>query len=144
MTSSIPQFVGKLQKAPETLKQGQTAAVKQAAMAAKTAFLHAPGKPSKVARKTVGVNFRMFGTDSALVRYTGPAHLVNNPTKPHQIAPKRRKAVRLRDGSLRSVIEHPGTTGKHFYEKAKPVAAKAATAAYTSETRQQLRKVFGG
>lgn len=62
----------------------------------------------------VGVRYDIKGTDNptALVRATGPLHLVENPVKAHEIKPKRRrgktkKAV-VTPAGPRASVQHPG------------------------------------
>ena len=93
------------------------------------------------------------GGRSVVVTYTGPAHLVNNPTKPHRIEPKRARGNRRRgrgssvlviNGDVRMWANHPGTRGKNFYQKARAVAVQKLPNVYAkSGITQPLRKVFG-
>lgn len=83
-------------------------------------------------RKAIGVRYDIKNQRSNLadgtlvVTYTGPAHLVNNPTAAHVILPKRRPGSRRRrgaraltiEGNLRARANHPGTPGKGFAQRA--------------------------
>lgn len=83
-------------------------------------------------RKVVSARYDVSADGkSAIVTYVGPAHLVNNPTRPHRIEPRRRRGVRGRrrgataltiEGNVRMWANHPGTSGKHFFEKARAIA----------------------
>ena len=97
--------------------------------------------------------------DTALVRYTGPAHLLNNPTRPHSIVSRKNRGTRrgrgsrtsgvgargaiLVNGSPKAFAMHPGTKGLHFYERARNMAVQTAPRVYRTEgLLGPLRKVF--
>ena len=98
----------------------------------------------RVAGGRIGVRYDIQGGGgqhaTAVVRYTGPAHLVNNPTRAHRIEPRRPRGVRTRrrrgaqaltiGGNLRAWANHPGTGGKRFYQRAKIVAHQTAPRVY--------------
>jgi hypothetical protein len=94
---------------------------------------------------TVSCDVRGAGSSaSALVGYRGPAQLVNDRTSAHMIYPRRR-ALRFRagDGGFATSAHHPGTTGKHFYEKAKVVIKKQAPNTYgKAAMTEPLARVF--
>jgi len=108
-------------------------------------------------RKLIGARYdykaKGLGEGSVVVTYTGPAHLVNNPTRPHRIEPRRPRGVRTRrrrgasvlviNGSPRAWANHPGTSGKHFFEKARGVAVRTAPRVYAQkQLTEPLRKAF--
>lgn len=142
----------KFERLATDLRDSQSALLSKAAMASKIAFLAAPGAPhgklqgvgTKGAR--VGVKYRVFGT-TAVVRWFGPAHLVNNPTKAHDITPKKRgrrsgkKAVVV-NGQPVARSHTKGTRGKHFFEIGKKVAVKEATKVVQSGNLNTIRNVF--
>lgn len=113
-----------------TMQRDQRKAIEASALAAKTALLAAPGAPKflrgvgrKGARVGVRYDVKGVGNPTALVRWFGPAHLVNNPTKAHTIAPRGRTrrrgnamALNTPDGP-RAKANHPGTRGKRFFQK---------------------------
>jgi hypothetical protein len=95
----------------------------------------------RVARGKIGVRYDIRGNGPravALVRYVGPAHLANNPTKPHRIDPRRARGSRRRrgaraltiGGNVRAWANHPGTRGKGFFQKAKTAAVATAPRVY--------------
>ena len=73
------------------------------------------------AGKRVGAKYTLKGVGgntSAVVKATGPLQLLERDTKPHKIAPRRRrgqakaKALRLANGKFAATVNHPGTKGK--------------------------------
>lgn len=106
----------------------------------------------KVARGKIGVRYDIKGGGQravALVRYTGPAHLANNPTSAHRIEPRRRRGSRRRrgaraltiGGNVRAWANHPGTRGKGFFQRAKAAAITTAPRVYArSGLTEPLRR----
>lgn len=163
------EFAGKIRTAGSNLKQSKQKAVKAGAQRAQRVFATAPGVPHTVDHKKVVVSLRMVG-DDAIVRYTGAAHLVNNPTKPHLIRPKQflgtrgsgkrvqkgasllaafgldahsgRGGIKLKDGGIRRSVMHKGTKGKHFFQHAVPVARKSAVSEMRKVAVGEATKVF--
>jgi hypothetical protein len=100
-------------------------------------------------RKTVGL-----GEGSVVITYTGFAHLMNNPTRAHLILPRRRPGVRTRrkqaaralyfgGDEFASRAPHPGTRGKHFFERAKAICERTLPDVYArKQLTEPLRKVF--
>lgn len=109
-------------------------------------------------RKAINVRYTIRGEGAraaALVGYSGPAHLVNNPTRAHTIYPRRRPGGRTRrrgatvlrfnagDGGFAPSARHPGTQGKHFFEKARAIITKQAPRTYGRVgVTEPLRRVF--
>jgi hypothetical protein len=97
----------------------------------------------------IGAGFDLIGVanPTALVRARGPFHLIERDTKPHTISPRARrrggKAVRLADGSVRRSVEHPGTRGKHPFEKAVRASMPLVPLVYGREQTKALARVFG-
>lgn len=143
----------KFERLASDLRDSQPQLLAKAAMTAKVAFLAAPGAPhgklkgvgTKGAR--VGVKYTIFG-ETAVIRWFGPAHLVNNPTKAHKITPRNKsrggtvkKAVTAGGGAYASVTR-PATSGKHFFEIGRKVAVKEATKVVQSANVSTIRNVF--
>jgi hypothetical protein len=95
----------------------------------------------RVARGRIGVSYSVKGSGQAaqaIVKYTGPAHLVNNPTQAHPIFPRRFAGSRRRrgasaltiNGDVRAWARHPGTSGKGFFQRAKFAAEATAPRVY--------------
>jgi hypothetical protein len=83
----------------------------------------------------VGAKYDVSGgtNPTAVIRATGPLHLIDRDTDPHTIAPRKRrgaKALRLANGSFAASVRHPGTRGKHVWGKG------------IGKTRAGTRRVF--
>ncbi len=116
------------------------------------------GRLSGVGRNggRIGVRYTIqASTSGPVVRVgmTGQAHLLERDTKPHAIPAevtatgrkrkRGRKALVLADGGVRSrVAKHPGTTGKHPWEKALNSALPKVPKAIDVATKAALAKVF--
>ena len=152
-------------------------AIDRTAMAVKTVFLQTLREAgvsgsTKVSR---GIKVRYDkkdrqGRPGAFVRYTGAAHLLNNPTgkystsrrsvrQPYGIVSKKNRGTRaarssresgvgtrgaiLVNGQPKAYARHPGTKGLHFFEKAVPIARRIAPLTYHKAGPQAaMRKVF--
>lgn len=135
-------------------------AVNEGALAAKTIMLASAASkglnPSdKLAGRRWNVRYDVKGTQNptALVRYTGPFHLFDNPTAPHVITAKKlgqRTSRRSRQsiastsgrsvfggfgarggakaltigGNFRAYANHPGTSGARSFPAAKSIAQR--------------------
>lgn len=141
MTQSLAQFAARTRNfGPElqsNLKRGISAAALhtkrsiEAEMSAAGVGKRLSGVGTRGAR--IGVRYDVRGTDNpvALVRATGPFHLVERSTRAHSITPKKRARRAQRKRALaipgvgpRASAQHPGTRGKHAFakgvERAKP------------------------
>lgn len=93
-TSRSPaEFVGKIHKVGQATDRHRKQAVTEAAFAAKkmmlaTAAANGVSPGGKIARRPWGVSYSVRGGElpTAIVKFTGPFHLVNNDTLPHYIA----------------------------------------------------------
>lgn len=153
--TSFAEFAVKSNRMAGEIGRLETNTVKTAALAVKTSVLGQiqaagvrGGRMRGVGKRgaRVGVSFTVFG-HSALVRATGPLHLLERPTKAHRIGRSTRSATSglpLVDASgqdikrrvvvipgvgVRAWADHPGTKGKYPWKKgvaaARPIAAKA-------------------
>jgi hypothetical protein len=113
-----------------------------AALAAKGVFIAsaagAVGRRPQGKRKVIGARYDIKGNGphaTAVVYYTGAAHLLLNPTRPHRIEPRRPRGSRTRrrrgataltiGANVRAWANHPGTAGKDpGARRAKAAAAK--------------------
>lgn len=114
----------------------------------------APRGRLNVGRKgaRVGVRYTLAG-NTAVVKMTGPAQLIERDTKAHRIPRatvgrgRRQRAntkvVVIPGVGVRASAAHPGTRGKHPWEKglraALPAIPKAAADAYFAPLRQVFR-----
>lgn len=135
-TSTSPAaFVEKIDAATRAIASNRPA-IQATALHAKMLFIGSAaasgvgrGAGRSPVSKKVSAKYDLRGGEqdaSALVRYTGPAHLLNDRTKAHVI--RRRKSARTegRGGGInipgvgvRRYAMHPGTKGLHFAERAK-------------------------
>jgi hypothetical protein len=154
-TRSIEQFSHKIVEAGDVLRKRQRDIVTAGAQVTKESFLAAAAargvKPGgKIAGKPWSVRYAIqTGAETtATVRFVGPFHLVDRPTRPHPIATRtgrrgRRsrtgaKALSLADGTYRAVVEHPGTRGKRIFDAAKVLAGRSAPKAMEAKVRSIL------
>lgn len=124
-TSSSPgELVRKLSKAGGAIDGAARDGVFKAALLVKTSVLsemhttRLRGVGKKGAK--IGVRFDVKGTKNptALIRATGPFHLLERDTKAHDITPKKKKkALSIPGVGPRASAHHPGSRGKHPWEK---------------------------
>lgn len=157
-STSGKQLAAKMLRAAGAIEVGSNAGVRAAALLITESVRRELGNAGVSNRLSgvgksgaaIGVGFTMvgqaFGNPTALVKMRGPAQLVERDTKPHEIGVRTRsgkKGVRLPDGSVRRRIpRHPGTTGKHPFEKGVNNAKSQAGAAFQTGVQAALRKVF--
>jgi hypothetical protein len=126
-------FLRKIDKLGTATDRSRQAVVNEGAFAAKRVMLASaaakgwhPG--SKIAGRGWNVSYSVRGT-TAVVRYTGPFHLVNNPTKAHRIEPGRRRGRKAKalniGGNPRAYAFHPGTRGKRIFQAAKVIVTRS-------------------
>lgn len=90
----------------------------------------------------IGVRYDQRNKDVE-VRMTGPAHLIERDTKPHPIGPRKKKALTLAGGQVRSFVgDHPGTKGKHPFEKGVNRVLPRLTAIVLAEQVKSMRRIF--
>jgi hypothetical protein len=164
-SATVGQFTGKLDKLGKELADTDRP-LTATALRGKQIFLASAaaagvlGSTPAGKRKRVGARYdtknkkSSLGVGTVVIFYTGPAHLTNNPTRAHQILPRRRvgsrtrrkqaaKALRFPDGDFASSAPHPGTSGKHYYERARAICEQALPRTYASEgLTAALRRVF--
>lgn len=157
--AAVKVFTGRLEKMPEVVRQAGVKTINEAALLTKQAFLAAPGAPrflrgvGKRGAK-VGVRYKLLGgtsNPSAVVRWWGPAHLVNNPTKAHDIKPRgssgrRRSGAKalLINGDMRASSHRKATTGKHFFEAGREAARIALPRVHQRAVHDGLATIFKG
>lgn len=152
-TSTTPaQMSAKLNRLANEIKDTRRP-LNAAALAAKQAFIAAePGvvghRIPRRSRGRVNVRYDIRG-NTAVVRFTGPAHLALNPTRPHRIVPRRRRRGGARraltiNGDFAGSANHPGTAGKDpGARRAKAAAAKVVPKVYhQAGVVTPLRRIF--
>lgn len=91
----------------------------------------------------VSVRYRLTGSGqvhTARIYPIGPVWWLRG-TRPHDIAPKRRKAVKFPDGQVRSGgVRHPGTRNRSTWERDKDRAAPEAAKAMAGHFAELVRK----
>jgi len=114
-SSSVDQLTGKLNKLAKDMND-PTAALNVVGLEAKNIFLAsaasagAAGKTLSGKRKPIGARYDLnnkkskgLGTGQMIVTYTGPAHLINNPTSRHFIGARRLGSRRRLSGKAARV-----------------------------------------
>lgn len=96
----------------------------------------------------IGVRYDIKGTQNptALVRATGPFQLIERDTKAHKIEPKKRRSGKraiVTPQGPRAWAFHPGTKGKHPWEKGVQLAIPKVRTTMVSEQAKSLRRFFG-
>lgn len=154
---STAEFVGKINRAGDAFRKAERDALNEAAFAGKKIIegsirsvvpdlrMSMGGRNAKV-----GVRYDIKGTrnPSALMRATGPLHLVENDTSPRVIPKARRrrgarKMLRLPDGGIRRSVNHPGTKGQQPFAEGRKAAEPVMTKMIRSRYVKVARGVFG-
>lgn len=95
--------------------------------------------------RRVGVRYDLLD-HAARVKMTGPAQLLERPTKPHRIPRDtrrgRRKKVFIPGVGVRSAVQHPGTHGKYPWAKGLTQARPKIGRACADEFFAPIRSVF--
>lgn len=148
---------------PKANRAGTEAAalvVTTAVRAAATAKGVGPGQPLRgfLPRKVTinaGYNVKGYENATALVkaRPAGVAAMVNNGTKPHVIAARRRPGVRTRRRGARALrlpngfatsVQHPGSPGLRYWQDGVAVGAREAPLAWKRAHDTSIRREFTG
>lgn len=151
-TSKSPfEFAAKCGAAAEaarsSAKLGTEAAAlvtKRTILARSPSFLRGVGKKGR----KIGVRYQVTHGEagsSALVFATGPFQLIERDTKAHRIPRERGKKKRyvvIPGVGVRASANHPGTKGKHPFEKGVAEAAPLALRAYDAALMTELRRIF--
>ena len=137
-TSRNPaEFVGKIERAAVALRKAERDTLNEAAFAGKQIIegsirgvvpdmrMSMGGRNAKV-----GVRYDIKGSinPTALMRATGPLHLVENNTSPRVIPKARRgrrgarKTLVMPDSRFRRSVKHPGTKGQQPFERGRKAA----------------------
>lgn len=157
VSTSADELAGKLIQGSRAVQFGTVAGVAEAAITGKIIFLaNLPNRTMSNVPAKLGARFDIkgIGHPTALVRYTGPAHLLNNPTGAHTINPRGRtrtaggrkrggaKALKFGQGQFAAYARHPGTSGKGFFQRAVPQVYAAAPKAIHRGVHARMARVF--
>lgn len=101
------------------------------------------------ARLSVGFDApRSTSNPVALVRARGPWQLIENRTRAHTIVAKRRRRAQTRRAAVltpagpRASVNHPGTRGKHPWERGVRVAEPRILPTMQAEVHAAMVKAF--
>lgn len=165
-TVSTPeQFAHKVGRLPTHLQKAARAGTEAMALEVKrtverqlrSAGVPPGGRLRGVGRRGVRVGVRYdvagFENPTAFVRMFGPAHLVESPTRPHQIPRATRVGRGRRRGQrryvvipsvgVRSRVMHPGTRGKYPWRIGVALAKPKLPTVQMKFYVASLRKTFG-
>lgn len=153
MSNSAIEMAGKFQASALAMQNGTREGVFAGALAAKRIFIQSAAaaglsKGSRVAGGRWGVGFKMFPNavvPSARVSFRGPVHLVDRATRPHgPILPRRRgRRAILTPHGPRASAQHPGTSGKGFFDKGKAVIFASVPKVVKDANRRRLVGIWG-
>lgn len=168
MSSSVDDLANRLVAGGRAVTAANRVGVEKACLAGKNVMLSAMvaalggNRLSGVGKKgaKVGVRYTVRGYQNpvGIIQYTGPVHLANSGTRPHQILPRSRQTTakgNRRRGSAKALspagnpwaaasADHPGTKGKKFAEKAEPIVIAQSKRIITQEVRSHLARTFTG
>jgi len=153
--TTFPEFAAKMGRLPDELAQASRVGVGRAALHVTTDVraeiravtggdMRLSGVGLRGAR--VGARYSVKGTQNptALIRATGPIQLIERDTQPHGIRPRRRrvKALKFADGGFYAHSWHPGTRGKHPFQKGVAKAAPDTGRIFQTEIDNAMKKVM--
>lgn len=153
---SVSELAGKLTRAGDAIDGAAKDGVSKAALLVKTSVLaqlqaagvrngRLRGVGAKGAR--IGVRYDVRGTKNptALVRATGPFHLIERTTQPHEITPKGKKKQALSIPGIgpRARANHPGSPGRHPWRLGVQAAVPKVPPVMMAEQVRSLRRFFG-
>jgi hypothetical protein len=151
-TSNIEAFVARITKLADGVSGAQRAGVNAAALVMTTSIRSAMaaagvrgGRMRGVGRSgaAVSVGFDAAASTThpvARVRARGPLHLLERDTKAHVIMVKRARALSIARDVMAVSAAHPGSSGKHPFEKGKAAGAAASEAAFVAAARTEMLK----
>jgi len=144
-------FTGKLQDAQRRAVGASALHVKKVVGASIVGAVGADMRMSGVGKKgaKVGVRYDVLGfaNPTARVYATGPLHIVERGTKAHRIPKQRgaraRKRLLVIPGvGVRLWANHPGTKGKHPWERGVAAATPAVPRIYQAELIKAVKATF--
>ena len=153
---TVAEFTGKIAAAGKAIEKSGPEIITDAALEAKKITLGeirdvVPDlRMSGVRNARVNVRYDVKGTvnPTALIKATGPLHLVEHDTSAHRIPKaggrRRRKVktLRLPSGLYRRSVTHPGTKGQRPFAKGRDKAERKVVALMGNRTTRVVREVF--
>ena len=154
--STPAQFAGKMHRVADGVKRAPREITKRGVLVVKRSVQEklaadAPRGRLNVGKRgqRVGVRFDLRSDNEAIVKMTGPAHLLERDTKAHRI-PRERKTSRAKKRyavipgvGVRAYANHPGTKGKHTFERgvedSKPQVGRTAAGVYFGVVRKAVK-----
>lgn len=148
---SLHEFVGKLGEAQAAVSAVPTTGVTAASQLVKRNILAiTPGRLRGVGKRggKLGVRYKIVNRGpeaESFIKATGPFQLIERDTKAHGI-PRDRTRGRTRyavfgDG-VYSHVDHPGTQGKHPFERGTTASFPGIRKIFQDENYEALRRVF--
>lgn len=168
MSSSVDDLANRLVSGGRAITRANRVGVEKACLAGKNVMLSSMtaalggNRLSGVGRNgaKVGVRYTVVGYQNpvGIIKYTGPVHLANSGTRPHEILPRSRQTTakgNRRRGSARALspagnpwaaasADHPGTPGKKFAERAEKIVLRQTPRIIQQEVRSHLARTFTG
>lgn len=155
MAASADQLASRLVSGGRQITRANRVGVEKACLAGKQVMLAglvaaAGGRRMSSVGKSganLNVRYRVVGFQNPVgtISYVGPVQFLNNPTKPHMIAPRRKKALSPSGNQWAAMrAEHPGTRGKKFHERSEPIVLAQSKRIITAEVRGHLARTFAG
>ena len=153
-SNSVAEFVGKIDQAGKALAKARRDTVNDAALAGKRIIegsirgVVPDMRLSGMRNARVGVRYDIKGNanPTALMRATGPLHIVENRTGAHMIPRegrrRRKPKTLLINGSHRRSVRHPGTSGQKPFAKGKALATPVMRTIITKRLTRTLTEVF--
>lgn len=154
---SMLDFAASCNAMPDALQAGQMKGVRAASLyvvrGIRAEIMVATGGDNRLSGvgkngKRVGARYDIKGrvNPTALIKATGPLHLIERDTSAHEIKAKRRRggnaALKVGDKFYRSV-EHPGTRAKRPFGKGVDKTAYRTPEIFNEAVWRETKRAFG-
>lgn len=90
------------------------------------------------------IDARIYAEVKAGGRKAFYAHMVEGGTRPHEIRPRKAKALAIGGRLVAGAVQHPGTRAQRFMARAAQQADRAASQAFAEYVRLRLQLVMAG
>lgn len=156
MTRPFSDLPDMLSDTVEAARKGQRRGVQQAALYVTTEIrkniriatggdMWMSGVGRRGARVGAGYDIKGTVNPTAFIKAKGPLHLLERDTSPHVIPRKRRygrKRYAAFGGNVYSWVQHPGTRGKHPFERGWKTARAKTPEIFQKEIHDAVKKVW--